>query len=440
MKLKDMINFIIKSVQNDIVTIYPVLMLCLFAAATPFIGVFLPWGAVQGAMTGSALACLLLSVACSFDKLNTRQFLCFAAAALMSVFAVVRSNFSLISITLYVAVLLLCPLAMKNKNFHKYADLLLNIFLAFCLIYAVVTVLSFFSRSFYVNHIASFFPKRRADLIVRYDEGCIAGFTSNYSTNGTYLAIGLLISAAKFNINKNKKNILMIVLFLVSILMTGKRAHILFGVAALYVLYFFSQTDKNQILKCLKTLGIVLATLCVVVIVFMFVPSLTTVLQRFMDPGDDVSSGRFELWELAFDAFKQSPVIGIGWRHYMTDVGILFATEYPYDTHNVFIQLLCEIGIIGAPVYYVWFIVFYVMTVKTYRKSLSANTVISPWCKYLLGFSLVYQTFFFMYCVTGNPLYETYTFIPYFISCAITLYCKYNKSAKIPDIKQLMHK
>ena len=41
---------------------------------------------------------------------------------------------------------------------------------------------------------------------------------------------------------------------------------------------------------------------------------------------------------------------------------------------------------------------------------------------FLMTFSLGYQVFFYAYCVTGNPLYQYETYIPYFAACAIAIF------------------
>ena len=48
----------------------------------------------------------------------------------------------------------------------------------------------------------------------------------------------------------------------------------------------------------------------------------------------------------------------------------------------------------------------------------------------LSAYSLCIQTFFLLYCITGNPLYSREIYIPYFIGCAITLIFSKKKHSK----------
>ena len=60
---------------------------------------------------------------------------------------------------------------------------------------------------------------------------------------------------------------------------------------------------------------------------------------------DESAASRFVLWEIAFEKFQESPIIGIGFR--------VFPHVNPYegkDTHNYFVKILTEQGIIGFSV------------------------------------------------------------------------------------------
>lgn len=57
--------------------------------------------------------------------------------------------------------------------------------------------------------------------------------------------------------------------------------------------------------------------------------------------GEDISTGRFDLYEIAYKAFSQSPIFGIG-------AGLFKEVTHAYtDVHNAYLQVLCEQGIIG---------------------------------------------------------------------------------------------
>lgn len=66
---------------------------------------------------------------------------------------------------------------------------------------------------------------------------------------------------------------------------------------------------------------------------------------------DPSAQSRFELWKEALEMFKSNPIFGIGFRNYRT-IG-------PGDTHNNFLKILAEGGIIGFFIYiYLYYLAF----------------------------------------------------------------------------------
>lgn len=66
---------------------------------------------------------------------------------------------------------------------------------------------------------------------------------------------------------------------------------------------------------------------------------------------DPSAQGRFELWRQAFDLFKTNPVLGCGFRSY--------STIYGFDTHNNYVKVLAELGIVGFCLYlYLYYLAF----------------------------------------------------------------------------------
>ena len=97
--------------------------------------------------------------------------------------------------------------------------------------------------------------------------------------------------------------------------------------------------------------------------------------------------------------------------------------------HNVYLQLLCETGIIGFTFYMTWFISILWLSIKSYRRINFYKTSEFESANFHLKFAIGYQVFFLLYCMTGNPLYTEEMFIPYFICCSIALY--YNRRLKV---------
>ena len=398
---------------------YSILILYIFVAFSPLMRFIFPDDNSKNWVTLSASVaiCLYMLVKKQFCHKNILIYILLIVP--MIVFTFFRSNWALYYSLLFGISLLLCILAVNEQYFLDYAEVFLYLLIIADILYAIITIVCFFNRSFYFEHVVPLFPWAVERLTEQYDSGCMAGLTSHYSTNAMFLSTGLLISAAMFAKKKEKKYILCILIIAIALLLTGKRAHILFSAMAIFVLYFFYQSKDGIYKMFLKTGKVFLAFCGVAVVTFFIFPPLANFIVRFQErlAAGDISFGRFRFWALAWESIKEHPVLGIGWKHYITDI------KPGFDTHNVYLQLICETGIIGAFFFYAWFATLYFVTLRTFVSIVKSKEEEHVREKYLLGFSLAYQTFFFLYCLTGNPLYEIYMFIPYFISCAISIFC-----------------
>ena len=68
--------------------------------------------------------------------------------------------------------------------------------------------------------------------------------------------------------------------------------------------------------------------------------------------GQDITSGRLDLYALAWDAFLKHPIFGIGWDQFHTLIPQGFLDVHGLDVedvHCIYLQFLTEAGIVGAP-------------------------------------------------------------------------------------------
>ena len=136
----------------------------------------------------------------------------------------------------------------------------------------------------------------------------------------------------------------------------------------------------------------------------------TTVEALESDNDEDVMSGRGELYLLALKYFSRYPIFGIGWETFR------FLPDVPggVETHNIYLQLLCETGIIGFGIFLSFFAYALVTTMKNCRLARTEEERLAA------SFCLFMQLFFLMYGLTGNPLYDPPYYVPYFIVCAFS--------------------
>jgi O-antigen ligase len=136
------------------------------------------------------------------------------------------------------------------------------------------------------------------------------------------------------------------------------------------------------------------------------------------------------MWKLAINNFKKSPLFGIGWFGYKYQYNIMLfdpsrrAERYGYlNSHNVYLQLLCETGILGFGL-----IIWGGINIFKETFNLLDEEIIDGYnIKEILFFSLIMQLFFWLYSLTGNCLYDT-MFSFYTFASGLMMGCIISKS------------
>ena len=276
------------------------------------------------------------------------------------------------------------------------------------------------------------------NLFVRSDY--FMGLATHYSTSGMYMALAtiLLFSeclTSKF-ISNNVKNreCVLLVLFTIALVLTQKRAHLLFSAAACIAMYMvgYVNGDLGRVMR--QTLIGILAVILIFILIIN-VPALSGVVTRFImgDSLDEMSSGRISgLWKPAWNAFLKNWGLGIGWDRfkwlYPQRQGTAIVNN---NVHNIYLQLLCENGIIFGSAIIALLLYTYVMT---WKKLLLCKRARAQAAEYLpMLFSFGYQTFFLLYGLTGNPLYDIETLYPYMICSSISFRYAFRPHINLQD-------
>ena len=221
-----------------------------------------------------------------------------------------------------------------------------------------------------------------------------------------------------------------------AIFLTGKRAHAIFGVVAFILAYYFLHSDHPLGRWGKIFLGAVIS-LGGFVIASEFIPQLMNVINRFVETAasGDIEKGRDVLRATALALWKNNLWFGIGWdgfKYYY----LLHGGEY-VNVHCVFIQLLCECGIIGAVPFYLFFIVSIWRSILT-LKNIAKSKIQNEFIRTNMVYAVYIQLFFLMYCFTGNPLYDEPTLLSYIAGCAIGEY--YHMKLNDKEYKRMIDK
>ena len=257
-----------------------------------------------------------------------------------------------------------------------------------------------------------------------------SGFTASYGTNGLYMCIGLVSILSYLFINNrrraNKKDYLLSLFLIVGMLLCGKRGQSIAVMFSLFVGYYFFNSNRKQG-RMLKIIGLLILAIIALYFVSFIIPEVWTIIERFQEQINigDVSTGRFTMWGTAWHLFLQKPFIGYGWRWFRYSP----YTLVDYDVHNVFLQLLLEVGVIAAIPFYIFIFGNLIKAIRFLIKIRKndpdyANTI-------YITIALVYETFFIVLCATGTALYQFEYMLPYLACCSMVHYYSSNYGKKV---------
>ena len=173
---------------------------------------------------------------------------------------------------------------------------------------------------------------------------------------GLAICCGYLTSGRKFDW-KSALALVLGAVFFETILIVGRRGELL-GAAVCLVLLVLVLCGKKQ-RRILLIGGIAVCVVGFVAIVALLpwlkqFPALSRyvmTVERLLR-GQDITSGRLELYALAWDSFLKHPILGIGWDQFHTLIPQGFLDVHGLDVedvHCIYLQFLTEAGIVGAP-------------------------------------------------------------------------------------------
>lgn len=254
--------------------------------------------------------------------------------------------------------------------------------------------------------------------------GYRSGFTHQTSHTALYLMMGLLCMIHIKTFSKYKK-VLLTIFFMIPLLLQGKRTHVVLFVALLLVSYIMMENPtkrvKNSIIIGVTMLGAWYLMLPVLPIlsnmggVFGRIFSTINIYVEQGFAGVVETSGRNYLYETALQLYRKNPVFGNGWGQFQVYLGQFY--ESVTAVHNVYIQLLCEVGIIGLGCFLIGQINMLARLFKCRNLLLSDSAPIGLKRAWKIAF--FGQAFFTLYCFTGNPLYNLDYLIFYLLSIVL---------------------
>lgn len=173
----------------------------------------------------------------------------------------------------------------------------------------------------------------------------------------------------------------------VCLVMTLSRGGILFGVIAAVVGIVISVIKADNWKKSLVSVCIVIVLLGVVAAIFRdWAGGLVNSLLDRVTEGDDVSSGRFDLYKEAWELFRQYPFLGGGMGHVGTNAGMKNDMGL-YWFHSTLFQVVGCMGIVGILAYGYYYATKIYLLIKK-GKSTFALFVLVIWIGFE-GYSMI---------------------------------------------------
>lgn len=352
---------------------------------------------VQNMLIAEIILTLLCIVTCIFFRKSipcTKTLCLWIAAIIVSVVSNFKSvdfqtSFSQVILLSYF--LVMSTFVSLDTSDNKY---LINILWFSCGLHVIFSLWQYFDNITFYSFLGKFAnAERLAESLEIYRRGRLCGITDQTGINGFFISIFMIINMSKLlKAEKHKLQFLIMLIVALFILFnTGKRAFTLTTIAICICMWLING-NQMTFRKKIKNLGIGIVILIIIgwlVVNYGVADSIISKFQYLALQGD-VTNGRGELWRDTLEIFDKHRFFGVGIR----SIPLLLGDA----THNVYVQLLAEVGIVGAGIFYCAMLYPFIKScyVSIREKKLSLKRLVA----------ISVQLFFLVYCITGNPLYD----------------------------------
>ncbi len=285
--------------------------------------------------------------------------------------------------------------------------------------YAITVIWQWFSPGTFYPVLKKFVsegPYNQAIQLALFDND-YSGFAAESNRAGVCIAPATCVLFSKMvfkkdraNIPKTMRNVILFVLTYFGIVLTGRRAFILFFPTVIILLCLFFMYKSRK--KSIKILGFITSITIALIVVFFLKDAIIHLLTR--GEGTGIALRNREIyWGLAFDMFKKSPIIGMGMRSYDYFYNILSGRDIVFaGAHNCYFQLLAEIGALGTLIFICFIVSNAVRTAKRsvlfIRKDDSRNGKPAI-------MSLLMQGMFIFLALSESAFFAPYSLVLYFL-------------------------
>lgn len=312
-------------------------------------------------------------------------------------------------------------ISMFLKYNEKIWDKTKMILLIFSGITLGITIISFISNDFYIDKIlpAVYQGSQQAMYNLVVYAKSFPGIFASTGLNAFFLSIGYFIVLIDIFI-RNKKNIwryILLIIFVLGIFLTLKRiAWCLDFFITIFLIFITSEKKEKFVIKKKNIKYILIFIILGIVFCFSFKDTILNLTNRFFE-SEDLLNGRGQLYSFAYEKIYDNPFIGNGINSYSTLYGNVY--DNALSTHNEFLQLTYELGILQTLVIGIFLLLNIFKTFKLCKKTKNHNELKNQYCFLIL--SIVIQIYFIIYCMTGNPFHDMNIYCIYMIFVTMTI-------------------
>ena len=304
---------------------------------------------------------------------------------------------------------------------RRYIKITLNL----SILFTVSTILLYIFEDKFLGLVSFLYTSEQLNkIILMYSRNFYSGIGNQVGFTGFFISIGVLIVFSRYMTNKRNIYLFGMLFMFTGLILTAKRGFLVAIVLTMIFVYVLSLRGKRKhmfvnffnIIKAL--IGVFIVGL---IFYNVFIPTMTLYDRFFLTT--DFTSGRVYIYGILYDMFLDRPIIGHGFN---------FFNRYMYSTygsaidgHNIYLQLLTEVGIIGFCFILSAFIVTFIRTLKIFYKENDSEI------KFYLLVSISVQLFFILYGFVGNPIYDHQFFMIYMFSTSLMY-----MNNKVVNVKQ----
>lgn len=288
------------------------------------------------------------------------------------------------------------------------------------LICAFGVFLQFYFPSWFNSHVLGIYLNDDVEMWASSEYG-LGGFTYQLATTAEILIIGecALLSGVAKVCNRRWVNILAVIVMIICVFMTGKRTN---SVISILLLCVASIIRKNVDAKrFLAILVLFLFAACGIYVFLLNADSLVDnplvgrIAGSIIDAksGGDFSNGRDVLWSKAFSLYHNNVLFGIGPSRFPVE------SRTGTDVHNIYIQTLCELGLIGLILF------LFAIIVCSFKSIRILSRCQDGYLRKYVVFSILIQIAYVVEGCSENMNTNLEGFVIYAIALSILLDCEH---------------